>query len=248
MILDDQCLELAFRNNVTMGNGICDSILNHYECDFDGGDCVDYNSKYPLCSAPIPSNIGDGTCHDMYPYNTEECGYDGGDCTSAILPCNKSCTNNQSLIGIMSSVAITAILCLFFARRYHKRRIQEVSDAAYLSNSRHSIRYLEEPESKEREMKRREHIIGKIQVTQVDDDSKHTARGSSSLESSHQGSEECCPICYQTFEFGDEIVRSLNKLCIHEYHKDCVLPWLLKSDECPMCRASFLDSCAIEDV
>ena len=64
------------------------------ECGFDGGDCEDFNAKYPNCTVSYPSWIGDGDCDsgDYKPgiadwpefgdYNTAECAFDGGDCTS----------------------------------------------------------------------------------------------------------------------------------------------------------------------
>eukprot|EP00429_Kryptoperidinium_foliaceum_P019941 CAMPEP_0176047242 /NCGR_PEP_ID=MMETSP0120_2-20121206/23462_1 /TAXON_ID=160619 /ORGANISM="Kryptoperidinium foliaceum, Strain CCMP 1326" /LENGTH=152 /DNA_ID=CAMNT_0017380657 /DNA_START=133 /DNA_END=590 /DNA_ORIENTATION=+ len=50
------------------------------ECDFDGGDCLEFNALYPDCAVQIPSDIGDGLCHGGF-YNTIECDFDGGDCT-----------------------------------------------------------------------------------------------------------------------------------------------------------------------
>ena len=35
---------------------------NTEECGWDGGDCVELNTKYPNCHAANPSNIGDGYC------------------------------------------------------------------------------------------------------------------------------------------------------------------------------------------
>ena len=49
------------------------------ECGFDGGDCIDFNVKYPGCNVVNPDSIGDGYCHGGT-YNTAECGFDGGDC------------------------------------------------------------------------------------------------------------------------------------------------------------------------
>ena len=59
---------------------LCDGgLYNTEECGWDGGDCVDFNDKYPDCKVDHPSWIGSGFCRGGE-YNTEECGWDGGDC------------------------------------------------------------------------------------------------------------------------------------------------------------------------
>lgn len=53
--------------------------------------------------------------------------------------------------------------------------------------------------------------------------------------------DDCCSICLDTYETGDEIVRS--KHCVHAFHKECILDWLelKKSDyKCPCCRNDML--------
>jgi len=63
-----------------IGDGICDGgLYNRYECDFDGGDCVNFQLAYPLCSANEPFKLGNGKCDKEYA--TETCGWDGGDCS-----------------------------------------------------------------------------------------------------------------------------------------------------------------------
>ena len=52
--------------------------LNNAECGWDGGDCLDFNSRYPDCHVDYAHWIGDGSC-DGGDCNTAECGYDGGD-------------------------------------------------------------------------------------------------------------------------------------------------------------------------
>nr|XP_023016091.1 E3 ubiquitin-protein ligase RNF181-like [Leptinotarsa decemlineata] len=42
-----------------------------------------------------------------------------------------------------------------------------------------------------------------------------------------------CPICLKEHPKGE----SVKKLpCGHLYHKDCILPWLSKTNSCPVCR------------
>jgi hypothetical protein len=69
-----------------VGNGVCEgypSILNTIDCDFDGGDCVNFNLQYPNCDAIRPYEVGDGICQEIDGvklYNTKECNFDGADC------------------------------------------------------------------------------------------------------------------------------------------------------------------------
>jgi hypothetical protein len=44
-----------------------------------------------------------------------------------------------------------------------------------------------------------------------------------------------CMICLGDFEVGDR-VRLLP--CMHRYHRDCLDPWLLRCDECCVCKTS----------
>jgi|AntRauTorckE5430_2_1112549.scaffolds.fasta_scaffold23765_1 hypothetical protein len=69
-----------------IGDGICHGgtqfnggDYNTAECGFDGGDCEEFNAKYPNCNVANPSWIGAGHCNGG-DYNTAACGFDGGDC------------------------------------------------------------------------------------------------------------------------------------------------------------------------
>lgn len=42
-----------------LNNTECDPFLNTESCNFDGGDCLDFNKMYPLCNATLPEWIGD---------------------------------------------------------------------------------------------------------------------------------------------------------------------------------------------
>jgi hypothetical protein len=49
-----------------------------------------------------------------------------------------------------------------------------------------------------------------------------------------------CPICFETYQKGDEIAWSRNVECYHAFHVKCILYWLLDHDTCPMCRADYI--------
>ena len=65
-----------------IGDGYCNHGYggNTLECGFDGGDCEDWNAKFPNCKTDYLADIGigDGRCDGNY--NTAECGFDLGDC------------------------------------------------------------------------------------------------------------------------------------------------------------------------
>ncbi|GFH44530.1 hypothetical protein CTEN210_01004 [Chaetoceros tenuissimus] len=67
-----------------IGDGYCQGgPYNTEECGFDGGDCLEFNQKYPNCTLyelpfPFGGVLGDGWCVNWY--NTEECGWENGDC------------------------------------------------------------------------------------------------------------------------------------------------------------------------
>lgn len=62
-----------------IGDYICNKEYNTPYCGHDGGDCDEFNTRFPDCTAENPSLISDGICNGGT-YNTLECGYDGGDC------------------------------------------------------------------------------------------------------------------------------------------------------------------------
>ncbi len=65
------------------GDGNCyGGPLNTLSCDFEGGDCINFNLAYPLCKRSdlinVETLIGDGTCNEEF--MIFECDFDGGDC------------------------------------------------------------------------------------------------------------------------------------------------------------------------
>lgn len=53
-------------------------------------------------------------------------------------------------------------------------------------------------------------------------------------------SPQTCPVCCEDYQKGDEIAWSKNEKCPHAYHVDCILEWLMKHDDCPMCREQYV--------
>ncbi|CAK1542568.1 unnamed protein product [Leptosia nina] len=52
-----------------------------------------------------------------------------------------------------------------------------------------------------------------------------------------QGDGECCAICIEPYKVS-EMIRSLP--CRHDFHKNCIDPWLLEHRTCPMCKMDIL--------
>jgi len=55
-------------------------------------------------------------------------------------------------------------------------------------------------------------------------------------------SAKSCPICLEGYTAGQEICWSRNDKCVHSYHLHCMQAWLMKSDDCPLCRENYLNS------
>ena len=53
-------------------------------------------------------------------------------------------------------------------------------------------------------------------------------------------SPKSCPICMEPYKAGDEIAWSKNESCAHAFHLDCIASWLMRNDDCPMCRQDYL--------
>ncbi|GFH44385.1 hypothetical protein CTEN210_00859 [Chaetoceros tenuissimus] len=67
-------------------------------------------------------------------------------------------------------------------------------------------------------------------------------RNDSSLEenSFRNNNPRVCPICCEEYVKGDDIAWSKNEECVHAFHTDCIVPWLMDHSDCPMCRNDYL--------
>jgi hypothetical protein len=54
-----------------------------------------------------------------------------------------------------------------------------------------------------------------------------------------------CSICMQNYDVGDDICWSMNDTCKHCFHVSCITPWLMKHDDCPLCRENYLAKSSI---
>ena len=54
--------------------------------------------------------------------------------------------------------------------------------------------------------------------------------------------ENICSICLCEYETGEEISWSPNEHCKHSFHKECITEWLMKRDDCPVCRRNFVEN------
>jgi len=52
--------------------------------------------------------------------------------------------------------------------------------------------------------------------------------------------ESSCGICLLDYAIGEEVAWSPNEDCVHAYHKKCIIGWLRKKDDCPLCRHEYL--------
>ena len=76
---DDSSVVNCNAHPLIRGDSLCDAIYNVEKCNYDNGDCTNFNAEYPRCNVENPFWIGDGVCHGGA-YNTARCGFDGGDC------------------------------------------------------------------------------------------------------------------------------------------------------------------------
>jgi hypothetical protein len=57
---------------------------------------------------------------------------------------------------------------------------------------------------------------------------------------------DTCAICLNQYAIDDAVIWSPNRDCVHCFHEDCIMLWLLRKSskhrQCPCCRQSFVSS------
>jgi len=67
-------------------------------------------------------------------------------------------------------------------------------------------------------------------------------RSTSDDDMNHEDEEEnCCSICFGEYETGALLGVANNGHCQHMFHQECITEWLMKHEECPVCRRPYLD-------
>lgn len=49
-----------------------------------------------------------------------------------------------------------------------------------------------------------------------------------------------CSICLMDYEVGEDVCWSRNPECIHAFHKECIVDWLMRNPQCPCCRRDYI--------
>lgn len=64
--------------------------------------------------------------------------------------------------------------------------------------------------------------------------------GTDDVVDSFMEQEPGCAICLSKYKIHQQVCESNNMSCLHVFHSDCMSSWLLKHNECPMCRERYL--------
>ena len=63
----------------------------------------------------------------------------------------------------------------------------------------------------------------------------------------HVVSKRECSICLAEFQPKETVSWAKSKECSHVFHQDCIIQWLEKHDECPLCRIDIIEGVDCED-
>lgn len=102
---------------------------------------------------------------------------------------------------------------------------------------------LDIPDGSDDNLKDKERSVDDLSLTEVsleDPVSSSTATNTTSLESTtYVGGLECA-ICLSNFDANDVVCESNNLRCKHLFHQECIEPWLIRHEHCPVCRELYL--------
>jgi len=101
------------------------------------------------------------------------------------------------------------------------------------SGSHLDITYEEAPQQDECNKRKNDIIIQMSKLKVFQDNSE-------SYTEEISFNQKVCPICSEEYKPGDDIAWSKNEECVHAFHTDCIVPWLMDHDDCPMCRNDYL--------
>lgn len=179
--------------------------------------------------------------------------------TSSVPPEQESGSDSKAFAISAGDILFSLILVVLFAAsvccyRYKRRdrRVQPSNQA------------IPREEKKRRLAKRKEEIKEHLKVYAYSAGEKATVdesmddidieaqegkkEGSHSTEPTGMENDEACKaecaVCLCPFESGQMVCDANNASCIHSFHETCMMAWLLKHRECPICRQNYLD---IED-
>jgi Ring finger domain len=81
--------------------------------------------------------------------------------------------------------------------------------------------------------------IAIVVVPAVDEEEQEgeSNRGDAGESSSSRPS---CAICLKDYVLNDRICWSQNRRCCHHFHRECVEEWLMRHDQCPFCRETYV--------
>ena len=144
-------------------------------------------------------------------------------------------------VGAALAIAITILLVVGF---------QMKKDCATDEANLHRIEEIRERKSCPKRRKRA--IYKLIETKTLTQEGKHEEHQQNMNQNSkniivNEDNNEC-PICLEKFEEGQDLSRSQKRICNHTFHAKCLEPWLMKHDDCPCCRTTFIDeSTLLED-
>lgn len=67
--------------------------------------------------------------------------------------------------------------------------------------------------------------------------------GGEEIDASSSRRDIVCAICLEMYKSADTVCWSRNPACLHAFHKECAMDWLIHKSECPVCRRPYIGTC-----